>query len=213
MKLNNKREVLRFPMSLLHYGNSYYIDRVTALEEALASKPHRMQLDLLGEGDIPADWALLIRSILGQRSPKTLLITNARSSLQNGSVLVWLLGDQRLIREDARLYFRRADGFDGEEEAWTEGNSFEADDDIYLEEADHAKVLHLINEFLPVKELAGKAIEVPMLRQFGLVENKKFDDFLASAFGQRPAKDKGQAKNQKRARAKANDVQPIQPQK
>ena len=35
---------------------------------------------LLGEGEIPADWALLIRSILGQRSPKTQIITNARSS-------------------------------------------------------------------------------------------------------------------------------------
>ncbi|MEI9865870.1 MAG: hypothetical protein WDN00_15220 [Limisphaerales bacterium] len=47
----------------------------------------------------------MIRSVLGQRSPKTQVITNARSSLQNGSVLVWLLGDRRLIRDDARLFF------------------------------------------------------------------------------------------------------------
>jgi len=41
-------------------------------------------------------------------SPKTHLITNARSSLQGGAVLVWLMGDTSLIREDAKLYFRKS---------------------------------------------------------------------------------------------------------
>jgi ADP-ribosylglycohydrolase len=44
-------------------------------------------------------------------------------------------------------------------------------------------VLQCINEFLPVKELAGGLIEMPVLRQFGLVENEKVDHFLATAFG------------------------------
>jgi hypothetical protein len=44
-------------------------------------------------------------------------------------------------------------------------------------------VLQCINEFLPVKELAGRLIEMPALRQFGLVENEKVDRFLATAFG------------------------------
>src|SRR5258706_10326779 len=120
MKSKAKREVLRFPLSLLHYGNSYYIDRIAALEAALAKKPRRLQIDMLGEGEIPADWALLIRSILGQRSPKTQIVTNARSSLQNGSVLVWLLGDQRVIRDDAKLFFRRAavSADDEDEKLW-----------------------------------------------------------------------------------------------
>jgi len=43
-------------------------------------------------------------------------------------------------------------------------------------------VLQLINEFLPVKELAGHLIGVPVLRQFGLVENEKVDEFLTTAF-------------------------------
>jgi hypothetical protein len=59
----------------------------------------------------------------------------------------------------------------------------EADPEVDPEEADYAKVLALINEFLPVKELAGRPIEVPVLRQFGLVDNAKLDDFLASVFG------------------------------
>ena len=30
-----------------------------------------------------------------------------RSSLQGGAVLVWLMGDTQLIRDDAKLYFRK----------------------------------------------------------------------------------------------------------
>ena len=44
-------------------------------------------------------------------------------------------------------------------------------------------MLQLINEFLPVNELAGRIVGGPVLRQFGLVENEQVDCFLATAFG------------------------------
>jgi hypothetical protein len=221
MKSKMKRGVLRFPLSLLHYGNSYYIERIAALEKALAKKPRRLQIDMLGEGEVPADWALLIRSILGQRPPKTRIITNARSSLQNGSVLVWLLGERRVIREDARLFFRRAnvsdDGDEAAEKTWKEGDLkySDSDSEVDTEEIAHAKVLQLINEFLPVKELAGKAIELPVLRQFGLVENEKLDSFLATAFGgaQRSGECSANESKQKRVRAKLKVSESVQAQK
>src|ERR1700677_4143042 len=109
MKTKTKQGPLRFPLSLLYYGNSYYIERIADLEAALKKKPRQLQIDMMGEGEIPADWALLIRSILIERSPKTQLITNARSSLQNSSLLVWLLGDRRQIRGDARVFLRRTE--------------------------------------------------------------------------------------------------------
>lgn len=43
-------------------------------------------------------------------------------------------------------------------------------------------MLQLINEFLPVNELAGRIVGVPVLRQFSLVENAQVDNFLATAF-------------------------------
>ena len=72
-----------------------------------------------------------------------------------------------------------------EEYAWKVGepkyiDSFSETDP---EDADYVKVLQLINEFLPVKELAGQIINLPVLRQFGLVENEKLDRFLATALG------------------------------
>ena len=100
MKKKSKKGLRGFQLKVLGYGNSYYIVRVADLEKALAKRPRQFQIDLVGNGEIPADWALLIRSILIQRAPQTQLITNARSSLQGGSVLVWLLGDRRI---DPRL--------------------------------------------------------------------------------------------------------------
>jgi hypothetical protein len=190
MMTNYGQELLRFRLELWYSGNSYYIDRVTKLEDALADVPKQLHLELIGDGEIDFEWALLIRDVLIQRSAETRLITQARSTLKNGSVLVWLLGDQRIIRNDAKVFFRRANYseptvtpekvWDGELAEYVDSFS-EADP----EEASLARVLQLINEYLPVHELVGRMVDVPTLRQFRLIENEKFDAMLTSAF--RPA--------------------------
>jgi len=196
-------------------GNAYYPERIAALERALARRPRRFQLDLIGRGDMAADWALLMRSVLLQRSPRTRLITNARSSLQGGSVLLWLLGDQRIIRADARIFFRRVDmtetGEPDESEVWKESDLKYIDSfsEIDPDDSDYIKVLRLIDEFLPVNEFAGKVINMPVLRQFGLVENEKLDQFLATAFAAAPESKgiDGREPNQKRLWSKSKAPQ------
>ena len=218
MKSKTKREAHRFPLSLLHYGNSYYIERIAALERALARKPRQLRIDMLGEGEIPADWALLIRSILKQHAAQIRVITNARSSLQNGSVLVWLLGDRRIIRDDARIFFRRADvseeAISKPEKVWDEDDMKYVDSysEVDPEEADHAKVLQHINEFLPVKELVGRVIDVPTLRQFGLAENDKLDAFLATAFAPSERSDQVQASEANPVASHAKSTPSVQAQ-
>src|SRR5215831_7797500 len=158
-----------------------YIDEAYQLESLLAKKPARLQIEFVGSGEIPADSALLMRSMLLKRSPGTRIVTNARSSLQGATSLVWLLGDTRFIREDARLHFRAAGPFVANEisTGWRDRNLFHDDD---MEEEDYIRVLHAINEFLPVKELAGRPVEVDVLREFGLIDNAKVDGLLATAF-------------------------------
>ena len=51
-----------------------------------------------------------------------------------------------------------------------------------MEEEDYVRVLHAINEFLPVKELAGRPVEASVLKEFGLIESQGVDDLLATAF-------------------------------
>ncbi len=104
-------------------------------------------------------------------------------------MLVWLAGDIRLMRPDGRMFFRSSDEFDGAsapaKKGWQDsysnysGSSSATDAD----ETDYVTVLRVINEFLPVKELAGRPIHPPVLQRFGLVNNEKLDHFLATAFG------------------------------
>jgi hypothetical protein len=167
-------------LKLRSWGN--YIDEAFQLETILARKPARLQIEFVGPGEIPADSALLMRSMILKRSERTRIVTNARSSLQGATVLIWLLGDTRLIREDARLSFRPAGPFvaDDAVTVWKDRSFFDDDD---MEEDDYVRVLQAINEFLPVKELAGRPVEMSVLKEFGLVDNEKVDDLLATAFG------------------------------
>jgi hypothetical protein len=207
MKKQSRQGLRRFQVEVWSYGNSYYIERITDLERALAKKPRKLLIEIVGTGEIPADVVLRFRSALMERSPKTRIVTHAPSSLQGGSVLLWLLGDTRTIRDDARLYFRRTTLSDEDE---VQENGVWKDDEpryrdsysaIDPDEGDYARVLQLINEFLPVREMAGRLIGVPVLRQFGLVENEKVDHFLAAVFSKNsePAEGSLNVMNEKRA--------------
>jgi hypothetical protein len=189
MKTKSKPELHQFELKLLAYGNSYYIERVAELEAVLAKKPRQLRINMIGEGEIPADTALLIRSVLHERSPRTQVIMNARSSLRGGAVLVWLSGDVRTLREHATLFIRKADVPEDEKadgtKVWDkeELQYVEAETEVDPDEADYARMLKAIDEFLPVTEFVGRPIEVSSLQQFGLIENEKLDQFLATAFG------------------------------
>jgi hypothetical protein len=203
MKKKSRPALRRFKVEVRSWGN--YVERIADLERALAKKPGTLQIEIVGTGEIPADVALRFRTALMERSPKTRIVTNAHSSLQGGSVLLWLLGDSRTIREDARLYFRRTTWSDDNE---VKENGAKDDEPAYRDsyseidpdEGDYARVLQVINEFLPVKEMAGRLIGASVLRQFGLVENEKVDSFLATVFSKcpEPAENSPNATNQRR---------------
>jgi len=187
MKTNSRGDPRRFELRLLQYEDAYYLDRIPKLEKMLSRNPQAVQIEMAGVGEIPADAALRIRALLIQRSPRTRIVTNAQSSLQNSSVLVWLLGDTRIIRPDARLFFRSADLSEAAEikpdEVWKGDAAYrDSFSEADPEEGDYARVLEVINEFLPVGEFAGRLIGVPVLKQFGLVDHEPVDHFLATAF-------------------------------
>lgn len=192
MKKRLRQGLRRFRAEVCSYGN--YVERIAELERLLAKKPRALQIEIVGTGEIPADVALRFRAALMERSPKTRIVTDARSSLQGGSVLLWLLGDSRTIRDDAKLYFRPTtlseDDEVQEKGVWKEVEPQYRDSysEIDPDEGDYARVLEIINEFLPVKEMAGRLVGVPVLRQFGLVDNEKVDDFLATVFAKSPGR-------------------------
>ena len=135
MKTRSARSLRRLLFEIRFFCD--YADQIGQLEKALARKPEKLQLDIIGSGELSPDTALLMRSVLHGRSPKTHLITNARSSLQGGAVLVWLMGDTRLIREDAKLHFRKSNKEDKDDdgEDWKDEKSDDSETDI--EEIDY----------------------------------------------------------------------------
>jgi hypothetical protein len=191
MNVRSWQDRHRVQIRIMWRNDDWYINRIQDLGQILLNEPEEVELELIGTGEIPADTVLVLRSVLMQRSPKTRIITNARSSLQHAAVLLWLLGDERLIRDDAKLFFREAELPDGEPEKkktdWKDKKTFlDWLSDIDPEEGDYARVLQLIDEYLPVSELAGRFIDVEMLRQFGLIESGKVDNFLAAVFASNP---------------------------
>ena len=193
MKTQRAKRICEFRLKLPSYEDSYFIKKALKLEAALKKKPTAVHLEMIGAGEIPADTALLFRSILAGRSPGTRLVTNARTSLRGASVLVWLLGDQRTIRDDARVFFRRNPLADEDpvevyaglgEAAPKYKDSYSS---IDPEDADYVRVLEHINEFLPVAEFAGRVINVSVLREFGLLGNQRVDVALATAFSKNRA--------------------------
>jgi hypothetical protein len=204
MKKKSSQGLRRFRVEVRSWGD--YVERIADLERALAKKPRTLRIELVGAGEIPADVALRFRAALMERSPRTRIVTNAHSSLQGGSVLLWLLGDSRTIREDARLYFRRTTWSEEDEVRENGGEDEPVYRDSYSaidpDEGDYARVLEIINEFLPVKEMAGRLIGAPVLRQFGLIDNEKVDNFLATVFSKspEPAKRSLNSMNQQRVR-------------
>jgi len=157
---------------------AFYVDEIYQLENCLAQKPKRLQLDLTGSGRVPSDTVLLVQSILQGRPQEMQFVTNARSSLHGAAVLIWLLGDVRMIREDARLYFASVGEFAERVITWRERSLCDEDP---FEKDDYLKVLRAINEYLPVRELADQPITVPTLRELGLVDNEAMEKLLASA--------------------------------
>src|SRR5260221_6681031 len=184
MTKKSRQGLSRFRVEVRSWGN--YVEQIADLKRVLAKKPRTLQIEIIGTGEIPADSALRFRIALMHRSLKTRVVTNAHSTLQGGTLLLWLLGDSRTIRDDARLYFRRTTLSDDDEVpangAYEEPAYRDSYSTIDPDEGDYARVLQIINEYLPVKEMAGRLIGVPVLRQFGLIENVKMDSFLDVVF-------------------------------
>ena len=211
MKKRLRPALRRFKVEVRFWGN--YAERIEELKRVLAKKPKALHIEIGGTVEMSADVVLRFRAALMERSSGTRILTNAQSTVQGGTALLWLLGDIRTIRGDAQLYFRRTTlSEDDEVRLNGEGEMAEpAYRDSYSmldpDEGDYARVLQIINEYLPVKEMAGRLIGVPVLRQFGLIENAKMDSFLATVFSKAGTTEApSNATNQRRDRARVRPM-------
>lgn len=150
-----------------------FADRLSCL---LATAPTEVTLRFVGLHHMEPDPTLILYEVLQQKPPGTVLITEAWSSLTNGSALVWLLGDRRRIRPTAWLFFRKAkpkqEGYEMPNEVET---FFGIAPGIDLREVDYNSVLRLAGRFLPVRRMLGEPITAHMLAEYRLLDGQAAD--------------------------------------
>jgi hypothetical protein len=136
------------------------------LEATLSRAPKTLTLRFVGVHQMVADHALVLHQLLSAKLHKTLLITDAWSSLIDASVLIWLLGERRRIRPTAWLFLRKPRAsYDPVPFFWP-GPPMEVCD------RDHHTVLRLINHYLPVGKLMGSPMTGHMLAEYCLLEEQ-----------------------------------------
>jgi len=145
-------------------------------------------------GKVPVDTQAMIgrmvrvypelAEILATKRNGVTIITDAWSPIIGSSVLTWLTGDIRRIRKTAYLNFRSPlDNGNPRRRNFPWDDCFDlfagdAEPGIDLAEQDYKTVLQLIDEYLPIKQMAGKIITPDMLKEFGLLENSPLDNLL-----------------------------------
>ncbi|MEI7729363.1 MAG: hypothetical protein WCO56_07310 [Verrucomicrobiota bacterium] len=139
------------------------------------TKPKLLILKFLGINEMNLDSALVLHETLKHRPPDMKLVTDACSPIIGPGVLIWLLGDVRRIRPTAWIFFRgpRSHRERGHRPPWREaGEWWQQQEDTTtpdLREIDYHTLLRLINDYLPVKLLAGKPLTPHILGEYCLL--------------------------------------------
>lgn len=161
---------------------------INKLERSFARRPATVALDLIGPGTLLPEPALILHEIIVARPPETRFFTRARSNLIDASVLPWLLGDRRELRRTGWVYLsiprslRRKLNL-----ALTTVRKKlpRLDDDpfgLFSENihylADWEQVLRLIEQYLPLDEIAEKRLMASDLCDLGILYDNPIDRFL-----------------------------------
>lgn len=151
------------------------------VRHALSKKPKALKLELVGAGEFSQDMVLATHSLLVEAKKGGLkLTTQAHSSLYNGSLLLWLIGDKRIIRSNKAFF--EVDSID--EQSDDDSDCMSEEDVPFLNrrekvyQSNFLEIVRLISEYLPVKELAGKRLEMKELTDYGLIDSEESDKQL-----------------------------------
>jgi len=165
-----------------------YTKTIRDLETTLAETPRRLILEFIGTQSICPDMALILHELIVERPPEIQIVTHARSGLVNASVLPWILGDIRIMRRTGWIYFNppRVRKSDNESQpGWRDGEWWDPIDFGFFHPpihhaADMEQVARIIDQFLPLDEIAGKHLGVEDLKQYGLLAGNPIDSVLES---------------------------------
>lgn len=149
------------------------VTQLSLLESALEKEPKLLKLQLIGPSVMASDKALLLYDALMHRSPTTRLITHARSCLLDATVLLWLAGDERRIRETTWIQMDSLERL-LDTEPWKnpEAARRRSINKFITEPAwvtDYRTAARILNEYLPLEEVADRPLYKMELEEMGLL--------------------------------------------
>lgn len=170
----------------LNLAEENALTQLSLLESALEKDPSIFNLQLIGPSVMASDKALMLYDALMQRSPKTRLITYARSCLLDAAVLLWLAGNERKIRETAWIQMDSLERL-LDTEPWKNPEvSRRRSINKFLTEpawvTDYRTAARILNEYLPLEEIADRPIYKQELVEMGLLTSSEEERHLAACF-------------------------------
>ena len=151
------------------------------LEEALASAPRDLTIELIGPGILLHDNALMLFEELRNRPSDMQLHMRARTCLIDGAVLLWLAGDTRSMRSDGWIQVSAMPVSPASSGGGIDDVSILIEDEEPAN-TDLRSIHRHINEWLPVQEIAGLRLFESELREFGVLDDAETSKQLAALF-------------------------------
>jgi len=153
------------------------LQTIEAIASNFEKRVPQLELEFNEINQMPPNAALRLYEILQRKPAGTTLDAKAHSPIQNCGILVWLAADRRYIRSTSWMYFRPVRSgkrrrqpapWDDEQDWWR----FEEEESSLpnFGEMDYRTVLRLMNNYLPVKGLAGKVLTPALLDEFCLLD-------------------------------------------
>ena len=159
---------------------------------AVKQQSRTLKLNLVGQHHLKQDTILAIWEILSGRDQTTKLITRTHSSLFDGTLLLWLMGDERIAREHAWFQIdspKRLLAFDQDDFGLFDeenGKISPVKKKILAPYTkDYLKIATLMNSYIPVEQLSDTQIDFADLVDYGLLfsteEEAQFQNLFKAA--------------------------------
>ena len=146
------------------------------VKRAVNQKPKELKINLIGQGHVKQDSVLMLWELLTNRDPATKLITHARTSLYDGSLLLFLISDERIARPFA--FFQ----IDSVKRIKEEVCNEDCDSDDYFGlfgtvknkilspyKRDYLQIASIMNQYIPVEDLSDRQMDLTELKDYGLL--------------------------------------------
>jgi hypothetical protein len=153
------------------------------LVDALAKRPKTLVWELTGYFCLAPDFCLSVFDLLkNQRDSSTRLVVKVNCSLVDASLLFVCAADEICLSTGRCFRLKSIDSFKSMIGRSKGIESFQGEQQESVAVFEYEQCLKILDEYLPVKQLADKLLPMETLKEFGLGMNLQEERAFASLF-------------------------------